>query len=132
METINQSSVTDRVKLQNLLSNSTEAELIEKYHNLKMDLADTIAVWKRVSKSGNFATTYNKIGVMLKTNVPVVDCSNLETVKTHRQFVFAGDNERKMIKSIKLELAYRYNLPVFKSGKLYIQTEFFLKNLFSK
>lgn len=114
--------VSDRVRLSHILWTLSDTELIDTSKAIQTKLNSKVAVYKRISPSGKFATTYNSVGIQLDICVPIEETVDLIPVKSHRQFVFGGENERKLIKTLKLELAYRLKLKVFKNKRFYNET----------
>lgn len=119
--------VVDRMKFYG--DKMTEGELIQVIKEIQARMNDKTPAFKRVSKSGERVTIYNSLGIQIGVNLPANEFKELESVHIHRQFIFAGENERKIIKELKIKLCHIYRLPVFRNGNFYAETKVKLNEL---
>ena len=101
---------------------STVEVKIAVFKALQKEVKDTKPYWFRISDSGKLATTYNRAGCNMKTNVPLSECKNLTKLATHRQFVHSESDKLKKLDKIAADICRTMGWKVFQNGKLYVKT----------
>lgn len=92
---------------------------------LESAILDTIPIYRGLSKSKQFYTLYNGLGIKLANLQPIgsKEVENLIDVPTYRHFVFAASEASELLSDMKVYLAKKLNLKVFNNGKLYAETK---------